>query len=115
MEQLILHACGHEQIHYLTGFTSQQDRKATWLRTTKCRTCFKAEKQAEQAAVATRDEAAIAHLDLQPLVGSARQVAWARTIRASRPCSLSRWTTAIVAGKLALPSSTLSGGSIIAH
>jgi hypothetical protein len=88
MEQLILHACGHEQVHHLTGFTGQQDRKATWLRTTKCRTCFRAEKQSEQAAVTTRDEAAIAHLDLQPLVGSDRQVAWARAIRASRLAAL---------------------------
>lgn len=88
MEQLILHACGHEQVHHLTGFVSQQDRKATWLRTTKCRTCFKAEKQTEQAAAATRDAAAIAHLDLHPLTGSERQVAWAETIRAARLAAL---------------------------
>lgn len=84
MEQRITHACGHEQTHHLTGFASQQERKAQWLRTTLCRTCFVAEKKAEQAVAAIRDLAAVAHLDLPELVGSNRQVAWAMTIRASR-------------------------------
>jgi hypothetical protein len=84
MEQRITHACGHEQVHYLHGFTSQQDRKARWLQTTKCRTCFIADKQAEQTAAAACHGAAIAHLDLPTLVGTDRQVAWATTIRTQR-------------------------------
>lgn len=84
MEQRITHACGHEQVHYLHGFASQQDRKARWLQTTKCRTCFMADKQAEQTAAAAQDSTAIAHLDLPALNGSDRQVAWATTIRAQR-------------------------------
>jgi hypothetical protein len=88
MGQIITHACGHEQIHYLSGFASQQDRKARWLETTKCRTCFVATKQTEQAVAAVRDSAAIAHLDLPLLTGSDRQVAWATSLRTSRFCAL---------------------------
>lgn len=88
MEQLITHACGHEQIHFLIGFASQQDRKARWLTTTKCRACFIAGKKAEQQQAATRDGAAIAHLDLPAIAGSDRQIAWATTIRASHLSAL---------------------------
>lgn len=84
MEQLITHACGHEQAHSLTGFASQQERKARWLRTTTCRTCFIAEKRSEQADAAAQDSAAVAHLDLPALTGSERETAWASTIRAKR-------------------------------
>ena len=80
MEQFITHACGLAQAHYLTGFASQQERKARWLQTTKCRTCFIAGKQSEQAAAAARDGAAACHLELPPLTGNDRQVAWATTI-----------------------------------
>jgi hypothetical protein len=88
MGQIITHACGHEQIHYLSGFASQQERKARWLKATKCRNCFVATKQGEQAEAAVRNSAAIAHLDLPLLTGSDRQVAWATTLRASRFCAL---------------------------
>lgn len=84
MEQRITHACGHEQVHYLQGFASQQDRKARWLQTTRCRTCFIADKQAEQTAAAACANTAIAYLDLPALAGSDRQIAWAATIRAQR-------------------------------
>jgi hypothetical protein len=84
MEYQIAHACGHEQAHYLSGFASQMDRKAAWLRTTKCKSCFVAEKRLEQADAAAGDSTAIAHLDLVALTGSDRQVAWASTIRAKR-------------------------------
>jgi hypothetical protein len=88
MGQIITHACGHEQIHYLSGFASQQERKARWLETTMCRTCFVAANQAEQAEAAVRDGAVIAHLNLPLLTGSDRQVAWATSLRASRFCAL---------------------------
>jgi len=88
MEQLITHACGHEQAHYLAGYASQQERKARWLQTTSCRACFIAGKKAAQSDAAVRDGAAIAHLDLPVLAGSDRQVAWATTIRASRLATL---------------------------
>ncbi|MBJ6123590.1 hypothetical protein [Sphingomonas mollis] len=88
MEQRITHACGHEQTHYLTGFASQHDRKARWLTTTKCRSCFITEKKTAQADAASRDNAAIAHLDLPSLTGSERQVAWATSVRASRLAAL---------------------------
>jgi hypothetical protein len=84
MEYQIAHACGHKQAHYLSGFASQMDRKAAWLRTTNCKSCFVAEKRLEQADAAAGDSTAIAHLDLVALTGSDRQVAWASTIRAKR-------------------------------
>ncbi len=84
MEQRIIHACGHEQGHYLTGFDSQQERKAKWLKTTSCRDCFVAEKRAEEAAAAALSNAAISHLDLPLLTGTDRQVSWASTIRTNR-------------------------------
>lgn len=95
MEQRITHACGHEQVHFFTGFASQHDRKAQWLRTTKCRPCFVAERNAAQADAASRDGAAIAHLDLALLTGSERQVAWATTIRAGRLAALIVEPTAV--------------------
>jgi hypothetical protein len=88
MEQRIIHACGHEQGHYLTGFDSQQERKARWLKTTSCRDCFVAEKRAEEAAAAAFSSAAISHLDLPPLAGTDRQIGWASTIRTKRLAAL---------------------------
>ncbi|WP_230772392.1 hypothetical protein [Sphingomonas sp. Leaf4] len=88
IEQRIVHACGHEQVHVIYGFDAQVARKARWLRSTQCRTCFIADKQAEQAKEAARNEAAIAHLDLPELAGSGRQIEWATTIRASRLAAL---------------------------
>lgn len=94
MEQRITHACGHEQVHFFTGFASQHERKVQWLRTTKCRSCFVAERNAAQADAASRDAAVIAHLDLPPLTGSERQAAWATTIRAGRLAALIEPTAA---------------------
>ncbi len=88
MEQRIVHACGHEQVHVIYGFDAQVARKARWLRTTQCRTCFIADKQVEQAREAAGNEAAIAHLDLPELTGSERQITWAATIRARRLAAL---------------------------
>jgi hypothetical protein len=88
MEQFIRHSCAHEQLHLLVGYASQKERKAKWLRTTKCRKCFIADKQLEHADAAIADDAAIAHLNLPGLVGSERQTAWAATIRAKRLASM---------------------------
>lgn len=88
MEQQIVHACGHEQVHVIYGFDSQVARKARWLRATKCRACFVADKKAEQTEAAARDSATIAHLVLPPLTGSERQVSWAETIRINRLAAL---------------------------
>jgi hypothetical protein len=88
MEQFIRHSCDHEQIHYLAGYASQKERKANWLRTTKCRQCFVADKQLVQADATIADDAAIAHLNLPALVGSERQTTWAATIRAKRPAAM---------------------------
>ena len=90
MEQRIIHACGHEQAHHLTGFDSQQERKARWLKTTTCRDCFVAEKRAEEAAAAALCSAAVSHLDLPLLTGSDRQISWASTIRTKRLAELAK-------------------------
>jgi hypothetical protein len=84
MEYRIAHICDYEQAHFLSGFVSQMDRKAAWLKTTKCKSRFVAEKQAAQIDAAAIDTAAIAHLNLLPLTGSDRQIAWATSIRAKR-------------------------------
>ncbi|MDD1449928.1 hypothetical protein NHF48_001565 [Sphingomonas sp. H160509] len=81
MEQRIIHACGHEQAHHLTGYDSQQERKAKWLKTTTCRDCFVAEKRAEEVAAAALSSAAVSHLVLPPLTGTDRQISWASTVR----------------------------------
>jgi hypothetical protein len=88
MEQRIIHACGHEQAHHLTGFESQQERKAKWLKTTTCRDCFVAEKRAEEVAAAALSSAAVSHLILPPLTGTDRQISWASTIRTKRLAAL---------------------------
>jgi hypothetical protein len=88
MEQQIIHACGHEQGHYLTGYDSQQERKAKWLKTTTCRDCFVAEKRAEEVAAAALNSAAVSHLVLPPLTGTDRQISWASTIRTKRLAAL---------------------------
>lgn len=88
MEHFIRHSCDHEQIHFLAGYASQKKRKVKWLQTTKCRTCFVADKHLEQADATFADGAAIADLNLPALVGSERQVAWATTIRAKRLASM---------------------------
>jgi hypothetical protein len=88
MEQFIRHSCDHEQIHFLADYASQKERKVKWLRTTKCRKCFVADKRLEQTEAAMADDAAITHLNLPALVGSDRQKAWATTIRAKRLASM---------------------------
>ena len=88
MEQRIIHACGHEQAHHLTGFESQQERKAKWLKTTTCRDCFITEKRAEEAAAAALSSVAVSHLVLPPLAGTDRQIGWASTIRTKRLAAL---------------------------
>ena len=88
MEQRIIHACGHEQAHHLTGFESQQERKAKWLKTTTCRDCFVAKKRAEEVAAAALSSAAVSHLVLPPLAGTDRQIGWASTIRTKRLAAL---------------------------
>jgi hypothetical protein len=94
MEQQIIHACGHEQSHYLTGYDSQQERKAKWLKTTSCRDCFVAEKRAEEAAAAALSSATISHLDLPLLTGTDRQISWASTIRTKRLAALTNSNSA---------------------
>jgi hypothetical protein len=88
MEQRIIHACGHEQAHHLTGFQSHQERKAKWLKTTTCRDCFVAEKRAEEIAAAALSSAAVSHLALPPLTETDRQINWTSTIRTKRLAAL---------------------------
>lgn len=84
MEHYITHACGHQQTHYLRGFAGAQDRKASWLAKTSCRSCYVADKRATEAAEAAANHFALGPLGLPELVGSERQVTWATSIRALR-------------------------------
>ena len=83
----ITHICGHEQDHYLIGeYAADCDRQAARLARQKCRSCSEV---ATTLAHCER-EAAIAGLTLAALEGSAKQVAWAETIRAKRLAALQR-------------------------
>ena len=92
MGHIITHACGHGKIHHLAGYARQQEQKAKWLETTRCRECFIADKQAVQAEEAERDVAAVAHLTLPELSGSDRQVSWATSLRAARLLAMTSHT-----------------------
>ena len=83
----IIHSCGHSQIHNISGPIKNRDSKAKWLAEQECSECWKVEQAAEReiahaeaGAAADRFEAGAD--DLPTLEGTARQVAWARSIRA---------------------------------
>lgn len=88
MDHSINHVCGHLQIHHTLGFTQQQLRKVARLESTPCDSCRQAAKRASSAATAAKQAAAIAHLTPASLTGSPRQIAWAKTIRATCLTSL---------------------------
>ncbi|KQM21119.1 hypothetical protein ASE73_05325 [Sphingomonas sp. Leaf24] len=95
MKRTIRHRCGHTQHHDIFAFTAaDQTRTELRLERQRCTDCM-ATARAEQAAA---DRAAIAGHALPPLTGSARQVAWADTIRAERLAKLVRSHPACLAG-----------------
>ncbi len=77
---IINHSCGHEEEHQIYGTNSHGERqhKADWLANTLCSACYKAAKDAQRKAEIAATEATYA---LPELVGSEKQIAWAKDIR----------------------------------
>ena len=77
---LITHICGHEEKQQIFGTNThgERQRKADWLASTLCSTCYKAERDAQRKAEIAETEAANA---LPELVGSEKQISWAKDIR----------------------------------
>ncbi len=82
MKITIAHTCGHTQSHQLYGPGKDRGHKATWLATTLCSDCYRAEQQASREAANTAAAEANTEAGLPALQGSEKQVAWAESIRA---------------------------------
>jgi hypothetical protein len=70
----ITHSCGCNQTHKLFGPHAERERKIAWLETIPCSTC----ERARRLEIATAQETEI---ELPPLTGSEKQIAWARALR----------------------------------
>lgn len=81
----VSHSCGHSQEHQLFGPTRDRDSKASWLETTLCTECWKAQQDKERAEKIASENARSAELEaknnLPQLSGSEKQISWARSIR----------------------------------
>lgn len=71
----VLHACGHEGKHAVSGGEPERRQREDWLRRQPCQACWRATQRQDAAAHA-------ATLGLPPLVGSVEDIAWAEVLRA---------------------------------
>jgi hypothetical protein len=78
----IEHACGHTERHELFGSRRLRESRESWLEGTLCRGCFIEGIREKRSAEALQAVEHASELGLPPLTGSAKQVAWAETIRA---------------------------------
>ena len=92
MRNEIRHSCGHTQQHFIVGgaFAADAEREARRLARRTCTACYRAGKQAGAAAQAAVDRETLNAVQLPPLAGSERQVAWAEAIRLERLAALYR-------------------------
>jgi len=83
-------ACGHKGVVHIYGKTKDRQRQADWMNTKLCDDCYKAKmdqrhpeliQKREQNLIAAKQQAE--ECDWPKLFGSAKQIAWAETIRAS--------------------------------
>jgi len=78
--------CGHTEERQFFGPYKERARKMEWLAGQLCSECYEAEKarafEAKKAAEAEKAAAIEATIELPELLGSEKQVAWARAIRA---------------------------------
>lgn len=79
----IAHSCGHERIARITGtdVNGERGRKAAWLAAQPCPDCARAAREMDHQAQNAAATAQAIAAGLPPLEGSARQVAWAESIR----------------------------------
>lgn len=75
------HSCGHSHTHNLVGKHKQREWRLERLAHESCPACQEIERQAEHERQNRVAAAASAALELPPLTGSEKQVAWATTIR----------------------------------
>ena len=80
-QQTVTHACGHGQTHNLLGPHKDRERKKTWLGTTVCTECYRAEIEAARKASFEAATEASKETGLPDLTGSEKQVEWATRIR----------------------------------
>ena len=91
MDRTITHSCGHAESHAVAGYwVADQDREADRLARRKCTGCATEARRLAAAKVqlAARDQ--LGPVELPPLSGSPRQVAWAETIRLQQLAALHR-------------------------
>ncbi|WP_174297354.1 hypothetical protein [Sphingomonas bacterium] len=91
MDRIITHGCGHAESHIVGGYwVADRDREADRLARRKCTACAAEAKRvaAGKAQLAARDQ--LGPVELPPLSGSPRQVAWAETIRLQQLAALHR-------------------------
>lgn len=75
----VTHSCGHDVEINLVGKGTERERRMAWMRTQDCPAC--------KTAAAQRVNTG---MGLPALIGSAKQVAWAETIRAELIAQLDR-------------------------
>lgn len=91
MERELTHSCGHQEKHMVFGFfAADADREARRLSRRKCTSCFRAGKAAKADTQGAADRATLDGIELPPLSGSEKQVAWAAMIRLERLAALHR-------------------------
>ena len=98
MDRIITHSCGHTEQHVVGGYWAcDRDREASRLARRKCTGCAAEARRATAAKMqlAARDQ--LGAVQLSPLSGSPRQVAWAETIRLQQLAALHRALPDIVA------------------
>ena len=89
MKREITHSCGHKEQHYVTGYwICDQDRDAARLARRRCTICVAEAKQTAAAKVRAAARERIGAVELRPLTGSPRQVAWAETMRLQQLAAL---------------------------
>lgn len=76
----IKHTCGHERVYQIVGAINDRDRKINWLASQDCPDCRKAAEKATTEATANKSP--FAQIAAAELIGSEKQIAWARDIRA---------------------------------
>lgn len=85
-KEMITFKCGHTEERSFFGPYKERARKMEWLKGQLCSECYKAEKakafEAVKAAEAKMADAVEATIELPELLGSEKQVAWSRAIRA---------------------------------
>ena len=89
MQYTVTHTCGHTITHQIYNGSAYGRKRSAWLATQPCLTC---KREADNAAAAEVNAAA----GLPTLTGSAKQVAWAETIRAKGLASFDEYRAEIM-------------------